>query len=233
MIYMKREDGRKADEMRPITMKVGVIKNADGSAMVCIGDTIAIAAAYGPRELNPRHMQQSDRAILQCHYSMAPFSTKERVRPGPSRRSKEISKVTREALEPALFLRDFQRTTVDVFITILQANAGTRTAGINAASLALADAGIQMKDLVTSIAAGKIGNDYVIDLKGKEEDETACDLPIAYMPREKKFTLLQMDGDITKEEMKKVIDLAVKGCEKLYGLQKKALLERWSKEGFE
>lgn len=230
---MKREDNRKNDEIRPVKMKVGILKQADGSAIVSIGDTTAIAAVYGPRELNPRHRQQSDRAILQCTYSMAPFSTKERVRPGPSRRSVEISKVTREALEPALFLSDFPKTTVDLYIIILQANAGTRTAGINAASLALADAGIQMRDLVTSVAAGKIGKDFVLDLQGKEEEETACDLPIAYMPGEKKFTLLQLDGNISKDDTKKVIELAVKGCEVLYKHQKKALLDKWSKEGFE
>ena len=230
---MKREDNRKLDELRPVKMKVGVLKQADGSAMVTIGKTIAVAAVYGPRELNPRHRQESDRAILQCNYTMAPFSTSERVRPGPSRRSVEISKVTREALEPALFLEDFPRTTVDLYIVILQANAGTRTAGINAASLALADAGIQMRDLVTSIAAGKIGKEYALDLTGKEEEVTECDLPIAYMPREKRFTLLQMDGDISKEDMKNIINLAVKGCEDLYKLQQKALLEKWSKEGFE
>jgi exosome complex component RRP41 len=230
---MKRADGRKNDELRPVKMKVGVLKQADGSALVTIGKTIALAAVYGPRELNPRHMQESDRAIVQCNYTMAPFSTKERVRPGPSRRSTEISKVTREALEPALFLKDFPRTTIDVYIVILQANAGTRTAGINAASLALADAGIQMRDLVTSIAAGKIEGHYALDLTGDEEEVTDCDLPIAYMPKEKKFTLLQMDGNITKEDMKQVIRLAVKGCETLYDHQKRALLEKWSKEGFE
>ncbi|MEE9323829.1 MAG: exosome complex exonuclease Rrp41 [Candidatus Aenigmarchaeota archaeon] len=230
---MKREDKRNVDEMRPVKMKVGVLKQADGSAMVSIGKTIAVAAVYGPRELNPRHRRESDRAILQCNYTMAPFSTNERCRPGPSRRSVEISKVTREALEPALFLTDFPRTTVDLYIIILQANAGTRTAGINAASLALADAGIQMRDLVTSIAAGKIGKEYLLDLAGKEEEVTECDLPIAYMPREKKFTLIQMDGNISKVDMENVIKLAVKGCEELYNHQRKALLEKWSKEGFE
>ncbi|UCC91956.1 MAG: exosome complex exonuclease Rrp41 [Candidatus Aenigmatarchaeota archaeon] len=230
---MKRADNRKVDELRPVKMKVGVLKQADGSAMVSIGKTIAIAAVYGPRELNPRHRRESDRAILQCNYTMAPFSTNERVRPGPSRRSVEISKVTREALEAALFLTDFPRTTVDLYIVILQANAGTRTAGINAASLALADAGIQMRDLVTSIAAGKIGKEYLLDLAGDEEEVTECDLPIAYMPGEKKLTLLQMDGDISKEDMKKIISLSVKGCEELYKHQRKALLEKWSKEGFE
>jgi exosome complex component RRP41 len=230
---MKRSDKRRNDELRPVKMKVGVLKQADGSAMVSIGKTIAIAAVYGPRELNPRHRRESDRAILQCNYTMAPFSTGERARPGPSRRSVEISKVTRGALEPALFLKDFPRTTIDLYIVILQANAGTRTAGINAASLALADAGIKMRDLVASVAGGKIGKDYAIDLTGEEEETTECDLPIAYMPREKKFTLLQMDGDISKDDMKKIIDLAVKGCEELYKHQRKALLEKWSKEGFE
>jgi exosome complex component RRP41 len=230
---MKRADGRKNDELRPVKMKVGVLKHADGSALVTIGKTMALAAVYGPRELNPRHMQESDRAILQCNYTMAPFSTKERVRPGPSRRSVEISKVTREALEPALFLKDFPRTTIDVYIVILQANAGTRTAGINAASLALADAGIQMRDLVASIAAGKIEGHYALDLTGDEEETTDCDLPVAYMPKERKFTLLQMDGNISKDDLKQIIRLAVKGCETLYEHQKKALLEKWSKEGFE
>lgn len=230
---MKREDNRKADQMRPIEMKVGLLAQANGSAMVRMGKTVAMAAVYGPRELNPRHMRESDRAILQCRYAMAPFSTTERVRPGPSRRSREISMVTKNALEPALFLDNFPGTTIDVYITIIQANAGTRTAGVNAASLALADAGIEMRDLVTSVAAGKIGKEYVIDLQGKEEEETACDLPIAYMPRKEKFTLLQMDGDISKEDMKNVVKLAVKGCKELYKLQRKALMEKWSKEGLE
>jgi exosome complex component RRP41 len=226
----KRSD-RKMDEMRPVEMKVGILSKADGSAFVGMGKTKVIAAVYGPRELHPKHMQNNERAILQCNYSMAPFSTDERVRPGPSRRSVEISKVTRDALEPSLFLEDFPRTTIDVYIIVLQANAGTRTAGINAASLALADAGVQMKDLVSAVAVGKIENNYVMDLAGKEEEITQCDLPIAYMPRYKKFTLMQMDGDLPEKDLKNLIKLAVKGCEILYEKQKKALLGRWSKEG--
>ena len=93
----KRED-RKMDELRPVEMKVGILSQADGSAMVSLGKTRVVAAVYGPRELHPKHLQNNERAILQCNYTMAPFSTNERVRPGPSRRSTEISKVTREAL---------------------------------------------------------------------------------------------------------------------------------------
>ncbi len=110
----------------------------------------------------------------------------------------------------------------------MQADAGTRTAGINAASVALADAGISMRDLVSAVAVGKVGSDYFMDLEGKEEDESKCDLPVAYMSRNKKITLLQMDGDLPSKDIKELLNLAVKGCEILYEKQKKALLERWS-----
>lgn len=225
---MKRKNNRNAEEMRPVTMQAGVLKNADGSALVKLGRTIAIAAVYGPRPLHPRHLQVSDKAYLRTVYAMLPFSTEERIRPGPSRRSTEICKVTRQALEAAVYLEEFPKATIDVFINIIQADAGTRTAGINAASIALADAGIPMKDLVCSIAAGKIDDELVLDLEGKEEEATACDLPIAYMPRTKKLTLLQMDGNITTADAKKAIALAITGCERLYELQKKALIERWT-----
>ncbi len=224
---MKRKDGRKPGDLRPVEIKAGVIEQADGSAMVRMGRTIAMAAVYGPREMHPRRMQKSDRAFLKTIYRMAPFSTTDRCRPGRSRRSQEISMVTREALEPAIFLEEFPKTGIYLFIEIIQADAGTRTAGINAASVALADAGIPMRDLVTAVAAGKVDNEYFLDLEYKEEEETAADLPIAYMPRSKKVTLLQMDGDLSVKDVKAVMQMAIKGCEIMYEKQKQALRERW------
>lgn len=224
---MKRKNNRKVDESRPIKIELGVVPNANGSAMFSLGRTTAIAAVYGPRVLHPRRLQMSNRTLLRAFYTMVPFSTDERVRPGPSRRSTEICKVTREALEPVLMLDEFPKTTIDVFINIVQADAGTRTVGINAASLALADAGIPMKDLVASVAAGKIDGEYVLDLEGKEEEATACDLPLAYIPSTKQITLLQMDGDMTVKDVKGVMETAVKGAEKIYQLQRNALKEKW------
>jgi exosome complex component RRP41 len=224
---MKRVDSRKPGELRPVEVKAGVIEQANGSAMVRMGRTIAIAAVYGPREMHPRRMVKSERAFLKTIYRMAPFSTTDRCRPGPSRRSQEISMVTREALEAAVFLDEFPKTGIYVFIDILQADAGTRTAGINAASVALADAGIPMRDLVTAVAAGKVGSEYLLDLEYKEEEETAADLPIAYMPRLKKITLLQMDGDLPVKDVKAIMQSAIKGCEIMYEKQKQALRERW------
>ena len=97
MTYKKRLDGRKFDEPRKITAKAGVIKNANGSAYFKIGNTEAYAAVYGPREMFPRSQQDSKKGVLRCNYNMMPFSGMgERVRPGPNRRSKEISMVTQK-----------------------------------------------------------------------------------------------------------------------------------------
>src|SRR3990167_3116189 len=162
--YDKRFSGRKFDEMREIEAKVGVIKRADGSAMFRIGETIAIAAVYGPRELHPRFLQNPETGILRCNYDMISFSVPERKKPGPSRRQVEISLVTEKALLPVVELKQFPNAVVDVFIQITQANSGTRCAGISAAALALAHAGIPMKDMVAAISVGKVGDKIVIDL---------------------------------------------------------------------
>lgn len=220
-------DGRKPDEIRPVFMQAGVLRRAKGSAIVKLGRTTAIAGVYGPRKLYSKHQQDSNKAILKVTYSMAPFSTDERVRPGPSRRSTEISKVIREALEAVVLLEEFPKAVIEVQIDILQAEASTRVAALNAASIALADAGIPMRDLVAACTAGKIDDDYILDVAGKEEDVTFCDLPVAYTPVEKKVTLLQMDGDLPIKDVKGVINLAIKGCETLYEKQKEVLKERW------
>ena len=151
MAYTKRFDGRKFDETRKITAKVGVVPNADGSAMFAFGDTVAIAAVYGPKQLHPQHMQNPEKGIMRVNYQMMSFSVSERIRPGPSKRSTEISKISEWALASSTLLGEFPNTVVDVHIMIPQADASTRCAGINAASLALAHAGVPMKDFVTSV----------------------------------------------------------------------------------
>ena len=99
-----RLDGRKADELRPLKLQVGVLANADGSAYIEHGKNKILAAAFGPREVHPKHLMQADRMVLKVRYHMAPFSVQERKSPAPSRREVELSKVIKESLEPALFL---------------------------------------------------------------------------------------------------------------------------------
>ncbi|MEK6974601.1 MAG: exosome complex exonuclease Rrp41 [Nanoarchaeota archaeon] len=230
MVYSKRVDGRKFDQPREMEAKVGIIKRADGSAYFRIGKTIAIAAVYGPRELYPAFMQNPETGILRCNYDMMSFSVTERKRPGPNRRSVEISLVTENALMPVLDLSLFPNTVTDVFIQIIQADAGTRCAGISAAAMALADAGIPMKDLVAAISVGKVGDKIVLDLNKEEEDykEGSTDIPVAVMPRNGEISLLQLDGDVSKDDLLQALKMAKKGCDEIYKIQRQALKEKYS-----
>jgi len=222
-----RLDGRKPDELRPIKIEVGVLSNADGSAYIEQGKNKILAAVYGPKELHPKHMALPDRMVLRCRYHMAPFSVQERKSPAPSRREIELSKVIREAIEPAVFVEYYPRTAIDVFIEVLQADGSTRCTSITAASLALADAGIPMRDLVAACSAGKIEDTIVLDLMDVEDKVGAADVPVAYMPNLGVITLLQMDGILTIEEFEKAVNLAIEGCKKIYAMQKEALKAKY------
>jgi exosome complex component RRP41 len=222
-----RGDGRKADELRPLKLQVGVLPNADGSAYIEHGKNKILAAAYGPREMHPKHLAQSDRMVLRARYHMAPFSVQERKSPAPSRREVELSKVIKESLEPALFLELYPRTGVDVFIEVLQADGGTRCASITAAALAIADAGVPMRDLVVACAAGKIEDTVVLDLYDAEDKLGSADVPVAYMPNLNAITLLQMDGILAPDEFEKAVNMAMEGCKKIYQMQKEALKTKY------
>ena len=231
MAYKQRHDGRNWTEARPITAKAGVIAEADGSAFFQIGKTAAYAAVYGPRELFPKFMQNQKQGILRCNYSMMPFSGMgERVRPGPSRRSKEISLVTEQALISAIDLTEFPNAVVDVFIELPQTDAGSRCAGICAAAIALADAGITMKDLVSAVSVGVVEDKILVDLDYAEEaheEGHVADIPVAMLPSSGQVTLLQMDGIVEPEQLKKAIGLARDACLKIREKQQEALLNKY------
>jgi len=233
MSYKERLDKRKFDETRKIEAKVGVIPNADGSAYFKIGNTWAYAAVYGPRNLHPKFLQDPSKGILRCNYNMMPFSSSgERVRPGGSRRSKEISLVTEKALLPVLDLNEYPNSVVDVFIELPQTEAGSRCAGICAASMALADAGLTMKDLVCAVSVGRVDDKLLVDLDYSEEsydNGPVADIPIAITPNSNKITLLQMDGLISKDELKNLLEMGKKACKDIYEIQKKALKDKYKR----
>jgi exosome complex component RRP41 len=222
-----RLDGRKIDELRPLKLEVGVLPNADGSAYIEHGKNKILVGVFGPREMHPKHLSMADRMVIRCRYHMASFSVPERKSPAPSRREVELGKVIRESLEHSVFNDLYPRTGVDVFIEVLQADGGTRCASITAASLALADAGIPMRDLVVACAAGKVDDQVVLDLMDEEDKLGVADVPVAYMPSLNAITLLQMDGILTPEELEKAINMAMDGCKKIYAMQKEALKTKY------
>ncbi len=225
-----RKNNRVVNETRSISIDVGLLKNANGSARFSFGNTTALVGVFGPQQVVPKHEEDGERAILRTRYSMAAFSTTTRSRPGPSRRSQEISKVTREALMPVMFVEEFPKTAIDVHIEILEADASTRLAGINATAVALADAGIPMRDLIAGCSAGKVNGTIMLDIEGKEDTDGELDMAVALYPKKREITLLQMDGITDKDEFKKILALALEGCERVYDKQRNALREKYEVE---
>jgi exosome complex component RRP41 len=223
-----RLDGRRVDEIRPMKMEIGVLSRADGSCYLEWGKNKVLAAVYGPRELHPRRLQKADSVLIRYRYNMAAFSVEDRIRPGPSRRSIEISKVSREAFEPVVLTHLYPGAVIDVFAEVLQADAGTRTAAINAACVALADAGIPMKGLVSACAVGKVDGQLVLDLNKPEDNYGDADIPMA-MTSDGEITLVQMDGDVTPEEFKKAIEMCKEGCRQIMEIQKETLKSKFTK----
>lgn len=220
----KRNDGRGREDLRDIKIQVGIISEADGSAYIEWGGNKILCAVYGPTKCIPRHMANPEKARIKCRYMMSPFaSLEEHGRSGPSRRSTELSMVIRQVFENVLILEKFPNTQIELYLDVLQANGGTRTTSITAASVALANAGIPMKDMVSAVAVGKAGGEVITDLNKYEDNLGESDIPIAFSHRNKEILLLQMDGLLTKEELSKAMDMAEKAAENVYGIQEDSL----------
>ena len=223
-----RLDGRKKDELRPTEIKIGVIENADGSAEIRMGKNIIVAAVYGPRELHPKHRALADRALIQCFYRMSTFSVNDRKSPAPSRREKEISMIIADALTSVVLTEKYPRTTVDVFVQVLQADGGTRCASLTAASVALADAGVPMRGIISSVASGLINDTVVLDLFDIEDQKGSGDMPLGYCPTLNEISLIQLDGVFTLEQFDECLDLSIEGAKKLHELQTGALKQKYA-----
>ncbi len=160
-------------------------------------------------------------------YHMASFSVEDRKSLGMTRREIELSKVIRQALESVIFLEEFPRSSIDIFAEIVQADGGTRCAAITASSLALADAGIPMLDLLPAVAAGKVGGKVVLDLSDVEDKYGEADMPVAISPRLNAALLFQLNGRLSLEEFDQAWELARQGCSKIYEMQRNALKNRY------
>jgi len=131
---------------------------------------------------------------------------------------------------PVVDLTEFPNSVVDVFIELPQTDAGTRCAGICAASMALADAGIPMKGMVAAVSMGRVDDKLVVDLDYSEESYekgTVADIPIAIVSNTQEISLLQMDGELSRDELKQAIEIVKKACSKIDKIQRNALKERY------
>lgn len=227
----KRLDGRKVDELRKIKIQVGMIPEADGSAFIEWGGNKILCGVHGPRQCLPKHTSNPYKAVIKCRYMMSPFaSLEEHGRSGPSRRSTELSKVIKEVFDNVILAEQFPNTQIEIYIDVLQAEGGTRTASIAVAAVALANAGIPMKDMVSAVAVGKGGDELIVDLGKLEDNFGQSDVPLAISARDKDLLLVQMDGLLTREEIEKILEMAEKSADEVHKLQVKALKDHYTEE---
>lgn len=223
----KRPDGRGLKDLRDLTVEVGVLDRADGSARVDLGKNIAVATVYGPREMHPKHASRTDSAVVRINYRMATFSVDDYKRPYPSRREKEISKVLSEAYESVILNENWPRSVVDVHIQIFQSDGGTRTAAAIAITAALADAGIPMRDLPGAIATGLYDEKVALDLTGHEDMKGTGDMPMMYSPSIDEVSLFQLDGKFTLKEFEEAYYTSIDAIKTIVAKIQNALKEKY------
>lgn len=224
-----RSDGRKLDEIRDIKIDIGIIPFANGSASFSFGKTIVLSAVYGARSVQPKFLQQEERALVRVRYNMAAFSTDTRKSPGVDRRSVEISKVLRDAIENSIFIEEYPRAAIDCYVEVISSDGSTRASSLNAISLSLALAGISMKDLIIGLTAGKVNGNLIIDLNQLEDNYGEADISFGYLFATDEIVLLQMDGIMSREEFLMALNLLKEKGKIVYEKQRETLIKFFEK----
>jgi len=215
-------------DLRNLKITAGVLKKANGSAMIEWGNNRILASVYGPREVFPKHMTDPRKALINARYVMAPFSSsEEHGRSGPNRRSIEISKVAKHVFENNVLVHQFPKTMININMEVLQSDGGTRVAAITAASVALVDAGIPVRDLVQGVSIGKIEGMQVADLDKTEDNYGDSDMPAIVSLRTGEILLYQMDGKLTKAEVDNALSMIFEGAKKVREKQVEALRAKY------
>ncbi|KAJ8925358.1 hypothetical protein NQ315_009188 [Exocentrus adspersus] len=209
-----RLDGRRANELRRIRCKLGVFTEPDGSAYLEQGLTKVLAAVYGPHQVRNRSKAQHDTAIVNCQFSMAVFSTNERKRrPRGDRKSTELSMHLQQALLAVIKTELYPWSQIDVYVEVLHADGGIYPACVNAATLALIDAGIPIKEYVCACTASLANNDIpMLDISHQEEVMGGPTLTVAALPISGKIVLMEMSQRFHLDHLQKVLEKALQGC---------------------
>ncbi|KAF6172019.1 hypothetical protein GIB67_029437 [Kingdonia uniflora] len=179
-------------------------------------NTKVIAVVYGPREVQNWSQQINDKALVRYEYNMANFSTGDRMRKQKGdRRYTEISLVIRQTVEACILTHLMPCSQIYIFVQVLQADGGTRSACINAATLAVADAGIPTCYLVTSCSAGYLNSTPLLDLNYVEDSVGGVDVTVGIPAKFDKVTLIQMDVKLPMDTFENITQFTVEGCKEI------------------
>lgn len=177
-----RLDGRRPNEVRKIRSALGTLSRADGSAYYEQGHTRILAAVYGPREPRQRGDASADRATIKCEVSTASFASAahRRARKG-DRKSSAVAGLVQRVMDGVVLGDAYARSQIDVYLQVLQNDGALAVAAVNAAALALVDAGVAMADCVVACSVGFVDGVLVVDPNALESGGDRAELTLAVM----------------------------------------------------
>ncbi|XP_061630913.1 exosome complex component MTR3 [Phyllopteryx taeniolatus] len=223
-----RADGRQRDQVdvRPVFVRCGLVSQAKGSAYMEAGDTKLMCCVYGPRETERKDETDMKCGRLTTDMRFAPFSCLERGSWIQGSQDKDFSLMLHESLQPALCLHKYPRSQIEVNVMVLENSGSVVAHAVTCASLALADAGIEMYDLVLGCAIRQDGASYVVDPTYAEENgsgDSQGRLTLAFLPCLNQISGLQSDGEMTEETLSAGVRTCIEGCYKIYPVIQQAL----------
>ena len=237
---MKRPDGRKPSEMRPVKLRKNIIKHAEGSALIQVGQTQVICTASVEDKV-PGFLKDKNQGWVTAEYAMLPRSTHTRTPRESSRgkiggRTQEIQRLIGRSLRAVVDMSQLGERTIWLDCDVLQADGGTRTASITGAFVALCLAlkhlrkkrvlkTIPILDFVAATSVGILGNTPVLDLDYQEDSTASVDFNVVRTGTGK---YVEIQGTAERHpfddrELAKLLALADQGIQHLVSLQKKCI----------
>ena len=237
----RRPGGRRADEMRPVAIETGVMKFAEGSARIDVGDTRVLVSASIENRVPP-FLVDSGRGWVTAEYSMLPRAThtrspREAARGRQGGRTLEIQRLIGRSLRAAVDLTALGERTLTLDCDVLQADGGTRTASITGAWVALVEAlakGFLAGDFdkwpvrrqVAAISAGYVDAAALLDLEYREDSAAEVDMNVV-ATAEGELIEIQGTGEqrsFRRDELDRLVDLSFQGVEELCLAQSRVLV---------
>lgn len=243
---MTRNDGRAADELRPVKITRNYIKHAEGSVLIEVGDTKVICTATIDEKVPP-FMKGEGRGWITAEYSMLPRSAGTRI-PRESTRGKvtgrthEIQRLVGRSLRSIVSLEELGERTIMIDCDVIQADGGTRTASITGAFVAMVDAlgklaqnnsleKFPVHECLAAVSVGKVNGEVLLDLAYSEDSNAEVDMNVV-MTETGKFVEVQGTAEgspFIKEELDQLINYGQKGVNELIAVQKQVLGEMAAK----
>ena len=231
-----RPDGRRPDQLRPLSIELGFQKHAEGSALIKLGDTHVLCAASIERGVPP-FLVGKGQGWLTAEYAMLPRATHTRGKRDPGGRGKEIQRLIGRALRAAVDLKLLGERTIAVDCDVLNADGGTRVASITGAwiAVALAIRGlVKAGDLaddralqppVAAVSVGVVGGEVVLDLPYVEDSKADTDMNVVMTEG---GGLIEVQGTaeqaaFSRAELDRMLDLAAVGIRELCAAQRRAV----------